>query len=425
MVSKKPSLQLSDSILFPKLFQAFRIAVGPGKVMVALSGLIAICLAGYVMDFSSTVVVAPAVEGSGSELDVYIASSSPAQAVVEFRKEYEAEGSRTGVFSTLWDFGSRQFHTTLRNLFEMNFAGVGESVVGYFKGVGWAMRFHYAYCIVFGLIELAVFSVVAGAICRMAALQFARGEKPGVIEALRFSTQRFTSFFFAPILPVIGVTIMVAIIFVLGLALRIPYVGELILTVPVILLVLVLGAVIAAVIVGTVGGFDLMFPAVAYDGSDAFDAMSRSFSYVFSRPWRMCFYTLIAAVHGAVCYISVRLFAFLLLSATHLVFSLAFGLGGDAERLDAIWAKPELMNLLGSSSVATAGWTEDVAAFIIYLFLWVVAGLVVSVVITYYFSANTIIYSLMRKEVDNASLDEIYEDSDGSEMSCIADSTDS
>ncbi|HLB74520.1 MAG TPA: hypothetical protein VJJ98_10910 [Sedimentisphaerales bacterium] len=425
MVSKKQALQLSDSFLFPKLFQAFRIAVGPGKLMVALLGLIVICLAGYVMDFSRTVVVAPAAGGTSSELDVYMTSPSPDQAVVEFRKEYEAKGSRTGVFSTLWDFGSKKFHTTLRNLFEMNFAGAAESIGGYFKGVRWAMRFHYGYCLAFALIKLAVFSVVGGAVCRMAALQFARGEKPGVIEALRFSSQRFTSFFFAPILPVIGIGIIAAIIFVLGLTLRIPYLGELIVMAPIILLVLVLGAAIAAVIVGTVGGFDLMFPAVAYDGSDAFDAMSRSFSYVFSRPWRMCFYTLIAAVHGAVCYVCVRLLAFILLSVTHLVFSFAFGLGGDAEKLSAIWARPELMNLLGSSSAATAGWTEDVAAFIIYLFLWVVAGLVVSVAITYYFSANTIIYSLMRKEVDNAGLDEIYDDSAESEMNCIADSTNS
>ncbi|MBN2272215.1 MAG: hypothetical protein JXN61_16505 [Sedimentisphaerales bacterium] len=425
MVSKKQPLQLSDSFLFPKLFQAFRIAVGPGKLMVALLGLIVICLAGRVMDLRRTVVVAPVTGGTSSELDVYISSPSPDQAVGEFRKEYEAKGSRTGVFSTLWDFSSKKFHTALRNLFELNFAGAAESIGGYFKGVRWAMRFHYAYCLVFALIKLAVFSIVGGAVCRMAALQFARGEKPGVIEALRYSSQRFTNFFFAPILPVISIGIIAAIIFVLGFMARIPYIGDLIFITPIIVLALVLGGAIAVVIVGTVGGFNLMFPAVAYDGSDAFDAMSRSFSYVFSRPWRMCFYTLIAAVHGAVCYVCVRLLAFLLLSVTHLVFSFAFGLGGNADGLAAIWAKPELMNLLGSTSAATAGWTEDVAGFIIYLFLWIMAGLVVSVVITYYFSANTIVYSLMRKQVDNAGLDEIYEDAAQSEMNCIADSTNS
>ncbi len=422
MVSEKPPLQLSDNFMFPKLFQAFRMAVGPGKLMVALPGLIVICLAGYVMDFSRTVIVTPQTQERITELDVYMAGAEPGEAVSEFRKKYEAKGLRAGVFSTLWDFGSEKFHTALRELFEMNFAGVAENIGAYFKGVAWAMRYHLAHCLIFVVIKLAVLSFVGGAICRMAALQFARGEKPGLIEALRFGSQRFTSCFFAPLLSVVFIAIIGGIIFLVSLLGLIPYVGGLI-TALFMLLVLFLGAVIAVVLIGTVGGFNLMFPAVAYDGSDAFDALSRSFSYVFSRPWRMGFYTLMAAVHGAVCYVCVRLFAFLLLSVTRVLVSSAVGIGGGGDKLEAIWAKPEFMNLLGSSSAAPAGAIEAVAAFIIYLFLWVVAGLVVSVVITYYFSANTIIYSLMRNKVDNAALDEIYQDSDEPGNDSIAAST--
>jgi len=419
MVSEKQPLQLSDNFMFPKLFQSFRMAVGPGKLTVALLGVIIICLAGYVMDFSRTVVVSPQTQERITELDVYMGSAEPGEAVSEFRRKHEAKGLRTGVFSTLCEFGSKKFHTALRELFEMNFASVAENIGAYFKGVAWAMRFHYAYCLVFVVIKLAVLSLVGGTICRMAALQFARGEKAGPIEALRFGSQRFTSFFFAPLISVVFIAIIGAIVFVVSLMGLIPYVGGLI-TASFMLLVLFLGAVIAVVLIGTATGFNLMFPAVAYDGSDAFDALSRSFSYVFSRPWRMGFYTLMAAVHGAICYICVRLFAFLLLSVTRLLVSFAVGIGGAGDKLEAIWAKPEFMNLLGSSSAAPAGTIEAVAAFIIYLFLWVVAGLVVSVVITYYFSANTIIYSLMRNKVDNAALDEIYQDSDESGSDSIA-----
>jgi len=422
MVSEKPPLQLSDNFMFPKLFQAFRMAVGPGKLMVALPGLIIICLAGYVMDFSRSVIVTPQTQERITELDVYMAGAEPGEAVSEFRKKYEAKGLRAGVFSTLWDFGSEKFHTALRELFEMNFAGVAENIGAYFKGVAWAMRYHLAHCLIFIVIKLAVLSLVGGAVCRMAALQFARGEKPGLIEALRFGSQRFTSCFFAPLLSVVFIAIIGGIIFLVSLLGLIPYVGGLI-TALFMLLVLFLGAVIAVVLIGTVGGFNLMFPAVAYDGSDAFDALSRSFSYVFSRPWRMGFYTLMAAVHGAVCYVCVRLFAFLLLSVTRVLVSSAVGIGGGGDKLEAIWAKPEFMNLLGSSSAAPAGAIEAAAAFIIYLFLWVVAGLVVSIVITYYFSANTIIYSLMRNKVDNAALDEIYQDSDEPGNDSIAAST--
>jgi len=120
---------------------------------------------------------------------------------------------RAGVFSTLWDFGSEKFHTALRELFEMNFAGVAENIGAYFKGVAWAMRYHLAHCLIFIVIKLAVLSLVGGAVCRMAALQFARGEKPGLIEALRFGSQRFTSCFFAPLLSVVFIAIIGGIIF--------------------------------------------------------------------------------------------------------------------------------------------------------------------------------------------------------------------
>jgi hypothetical protein len=401
--------------MFPKLFQAFRMAVQPGKLIVALLGLMVICLAGYLMDFSGTVVVNSAGREAGSELDVYMAG----QDVQAFQEKHRTKGSRTGVFSTLWDFGSKKFHVALRNLFEMNFASMADNIGDYFKAVAWAMRFHYAYCLVFVVIKLAVLSVIGGAICRMAALQFARGERTGIIEALRFGVKRFTSFFFAPLLPIIGIGFVAGIIFVLGLGAKIPYVGGLIMAL-LMVLVLFLGTLIAITLIGTAAGFNLMFPAVAYDGADAFDSVSRSFSYIFSRPWRMGFYTLTATIHGAICYVFVRLFAFLLLSATHLLLSSAVGLGGNGGNLDAFWGKPEFMNLIGSSSASPTGVIENVAAVIIYLALWVVAGLVVAVVINYYYSANTIIYALMRNKVDNAEIDEIHQDAEEPGIDSIA-----
>ena len=66
------------------------------------------------------------------------------------------------------------------------------------------------------------------------------------------------------------------------------------------------------------------------------------------------------------------------------------------------------MSLLGSSSLTTANWSESFAAFLIYLVLLIVVGLLVSFVISFYFSANTIIYALMRNRVDSTALEDIY-----------------
>jgi hypothetical protein len=260
------------------------------------------------------------------------------------------------------------------------------------------------------MIGLSVISISGGAICRIAALQFSRGEKPGLTEALRYSIQRFTSFFTAPLAP-IGIIIFIGIfVFLLGLIGNIPAVGEIIvgLSLP---LALFAGSLLAVIVIGAVAGLNLMFPAVAYDGSDSFDAISRSFSYVYAKPWRMIVYTAIAAVYGSICYTFVRLFAFLSLWITRWL--MQAGLWADSNnnevnKLVAIWPKPEFRYLLGSSDPVPTVWTESVAAFLVYLFLLVVVGLVVSFIISFYFSANTIIYSLMRKTVDNAAFEDIY-----------------
>ncbi|MBN1392720.1 MAG: hypothetical protein JW947_07950, partial [Sedimentisphaerales bacterium] len=161
----------------------------------------------------------------------------------------------------------------------------------------------------------------------------------------------------------------------------------------------------------TVAGFNLMFPAIVYDGSDCFDAISRSFSYVYSKPWRMGFYTAVAVVYGAICYIFVRFFAFLLLWVTRWFLQLGVWVNntsGKVNKLAAIWPEPSFMGLRGSPSLATVNWSESFAALLIYLVLLAVVGLLVSFVISFYFSASTIIYALMRNRVDNTAIEDIY-----------------
>ena len=414
MVSEKESTNVFDDLLFPKLFQTFRMAIQPTKLIIAFLALAIICLAGWVMDFSETVVATEGAQGKITELDIYM--TNPAQ-VDSYIEGFQVKSRGAGVFSTLWRFSATKFQGAVDSVFAQDIPGVVKNIADYFKAVGWSLRHHPVYCIIFFVIKLAVISIAGGAICRIAALQSARGEKPGLTEALRFSIKRFTSFFTAPLVPV-GIIIFIGLfIFLLGLIGNIPWAGELIMGIFV-LLALIAGALIAVVLIGAFAGFNLMFPAVAYDGSDCFDAISRSFSYVYAKPWRMVFYTAIAAVYGAICYTFVRFFTFLLLCVTHRTLQLGVWVENSKEvdKLTAIWPKPEFMNLLGSSGLATTNWTESLAAFLVHLFLLGVVGLVVSFIISFYFSANTIIYSLMRNKVDNTALEDIYKYNDEVEI---------
>jgi hypothetical protein len=415
MVSGKESAQLLDDLIFPRIFQTFRMSIQPTKLIITSVALGVICLAGWIMDFSKTVVTTTGTQTKLTELDIYMADSSQLPPYIEGFREKSKD---VGVFSTLWHFAAKKFHGAIDSVFALNLLGVIGNIADFFKALGWALRYHPVYCIIFFIIMLAVISISGGAVCRIAALQFARGEKPGLTESLRFSTKRFINFFTAPLAP-LGIIIFIGLfIFLLGLAGNIPRAGELIvgLGMP---LALFIGVLIAVIVIGAVAGLNLMFPAVAYDGSDCFDAISRSFSYVYARPWKMVVYTAIAAVYGSICYTFIRFFAFLSLWITRWLLQLGLWVDNgskEVNKLTAIWPKPEFRYLLGASSSATTNWTESIAAFLIYLFLLVVVGLVVSFIISFYFSANTIIYSLMRKAVDNTAFDDIYMQFDEAEV---------
>lgn len=407
MSGEEQSYQIFKNLLFPKIFQTFRTAIQPTKLIIALTAVAVICVVGWLMDFSKTVAATPGTEGEITELQIYMTQPDEVQSYIEAHK---GNIERRGVFSTLWDFSTVRFKDAINSLFAFNLPAVATNIAECFKAVGWALRYHYIYSIIFFVVALAVVSVAGGAICRIAALQFAKGEKPGLTEALRFGTKKFVSFFTAPIAP-IGIIIVIGLfIFLLGLIGNIPRLGELIMGI-LMPLAMLAGALIAVVLIGTVAGFNLMFPAIAYDGSDCFDAISRSFSYVYSKPWQLGFYTAIAAVYGAICYTFVRFFAFLLLCASRWFLQLGVWVDSSSKevnKLAAVWPKPTFIDLYNSSGLTTANWSESFAAFLVYLVSLLVIGLVVSFIISFYFSANTIIYSLMRKQVDNTALDDIY-----------------
>ena len=55
----------------------------------------------------------------------------------------------------------------------------------------------------------------------------------------------------------------------------------------------------AVVLVGLVG-WPMMYATISAEGSDSFDAISRSYSYVYQSPWHYIWYSLVAIGYGAV-----------------------------------------------------------------------------------------------------------------------------
>ncbi len=232
--------QFLDGLLFPKIFRSFRMAIQPSKLIIALSMIAAIALAGWIMDLHPTVVTTPGTNLRETELNIFLTSP---------------DRVKSGVFSTLWGFGRDTFHGVLAEMFAFNVSGILRNVTEYIEAIHWAIRFHIVYFLIFVAIKLCIVSVGGGAICRIAALQFARDEKPGIMEALRFALKRFVSFASTPLIPVGMVIVAGVCITVLGLTANIPFgIGELIVAIltP---LALLAGAAIAVISIGAFAGF--------------------------------------------------------------------------------------------------------------------------------------------------------------------------
>jgi len=413
MVDEKPVLSLG-SLLLTRIFQAFRMAIQPSKLALAFAAVTIIALTGGIMDLSRTVVtgtylVTPAqAAASGeadnrrvTELDIYLL---PHASLENFVASRDSHADRTGVFATLCRFAARESYTAVLGLLSLNLPAVAGSVVHSVRALVWVLRWHPFYSILFFTVAGVVLAAAGGGICRIAALQFSRGEKPSLQQAARFARRKIISLLGGLVGPVVLVFVFGLPILLLGLVGNVPYLGEL-LTGLLLLPTLAVACVATITLIGAVGGTGLICPAVAYEDSDSFDAINHSFSYLYSKPWHLGLYTVVAAVYGALCYLFVRFFAFLLLWTTYRF--LAIGFVGQNVKLHALWPEPTFTSLLGAAGAMPDAWSWTVAAVLIRLGVLVVLGLMVAFVISFYFSASTIIYTLMRYQVDQTPLAEV------------------
>ena len=156
-----------------------------------------------------------------------------------------------------------------------------------------------------------------------------------------------------------------------------------------------------------------MYPTIAVEGSDSFDAISRSFSYIFSKPWRAAMYGLVALVYGSITYLFVRFFAYLALTITHFFVKIGVGVGGDklgegADKLDVMWTAPQLDRLFGQFSWEAMSGGESIGAVLIGIWVFLVAALVAAYLVSYLSSSLTVVYYLLRQKVDATDLDDVY-----------------
>lgn len=154
---------------------------------------------------------------------------------------------------------------------------------------------------------LLVWGVFGGAISRIAALKLTRGEAPGFVAALKYAVSKLSSYSLAPFIALVGASVFAGQLVVLGWLMNLDIVAMVAgLTWG---FVLLLGLMMAILLIGALVGWPLMWATVSVEGTDAFDALSRSYAYTYQRPWRLLWYVLFAGFLAAVSMFVVRLFA--------------------------------------------------------------------------------------------------------------------
>jgi hypothetical protein len=301
------------------------------------------------------------------------------------------------------------------------------------------------YLVLVLLWALAVWGFFGGAITRLAAVQVARNEKIPLREALVFAKDRFVSFFAAPAFPLLLLAILVICLWLYGWVEGfLPAFGDIIVAGLLWPIVLIVGLIMAVVLVGLVG-WPLMNPTISAEGSDSFDALSRSYSYVYQSPWHYLWYAFLATVYGAVLVFFVGFMASLMVFLGKWGVSMTPGISSAKPESDREpsylfvyaptsfgWRDLLIHNSKFAAPVrhlspsglptvdyeftpeyqATMTWYNKTGAVLVAISIGIFFLLVVGFGYSYFWTASTIIYFLMRRHVDDTDLDEVHLEED-------------
>lgn len=277
-------------------------------------------------------------------------------------------------------------------------------------------------------VVLAVWAFFGGAITRIAVLQLAGKDPPSLAESLRFVCGKYVHYIAAPMVPVLFVAGIVVIALLFSLVHLIPIIGDLWDGVfwPIYLL---LGFAQALLLVG-LAGYPLMFPTISAEGSDTFDALSRSYNYVYQSPWHYIWNAILAVAYGMV------LVFFVVFMGSMVLYLTKWSLNQNpateyisSRRIDHLFIYApstfELNDLLvDQTKLKPTSSPEDRAAYIsenvwgmnkfsaVLVKIWtiVVVLFMIGFGYSYFFTASSMIYLLMRQSVDDTEIDEVYTD---------------
>ena len=262
----------------------------------------------------------------------------------------------------------------------------------------------FVFLLLCGLWTLAIWAFFGGAITRFAAVELAREERLGWGAMIRHARSKWCSLFFAP-LSLLAVVLFCALgMALVGVLLRWD-VGLLVSGLCLWPLMLIGGLVMTFLLVWLALGWPLMWATVGTEGEDGFDALSRSQQYLFQCPLQYLFYVVVAVLLGWLGWLVVGNFAAAIIAVTHWAADWgANSLRWSAEGPQAGGRQIELL----LSDDAGIGLVGACGAELVLFWCGCVKMLAVGFLYSYFWTASTCIYLLLRRDADATEMDEVF-----------------
>ncbi|MGI9013245.1 MAG: hypothetical protein ACR2GY_03245 [Phycisphaerales bacterium] len=258
------------------------------------------------------------------------------------------------------------------------------------------------FTVFYGTFALIVIAIGGGALCRMSACEVAGRERLRSTDAYLFAFRMWVKLVLALVLPLLIAGTLALLLMAAGFVLfnipLIDVVGGMLYGIN-----LLFGFLIAFLLLALAFSFMLLLPAVATENCDPADALQRAYAYLLSRPFHLAGYVIVALVGLAVGYFVISLIVVTTLNVT----------GG----LTGTFSSNSALSMTGGVSMGEltapkgefhSSWHSEWAGGLIAVWQGILILLVASYVVSYLFSAATVIYLLMRKTVDEQDYSEIW-----------------
>jgi len=268
----------------------------------------------------------------------------------------------------------------------------------------------------FAVFSYVVLVLSGGIIARLTALEFAGIERPLLKDIYSFVLKRAALFIRVPLTPVAIFLVVAVAIAALSLVGAVPVVGEVLLGIMFIVFIGI-AFILMLLVLGMIGGYHLLVPAVAVESADAFDAMSRAFAYVYAKPWRLLLHTVVALIYGVITLLFLSFAVFILLKITHTfvgwgtsLFGYQYAWYAGVDKLSGMWPEPRFGRLTSLPNWAAMSWPEFIGAAALHFWVFTLVSSLGAYVVSYFHSSSTIVYMLLRRAADGQPVEEIYLD---------------